>query len=97
MKAPNVAEDIVPIGEFKTRISAMLRRIRESRRPIVITQNGRATAVVMSPVDYEAMVYRENLVDAVNAGLEDVRAGRVIDDAELVAELDARYGKARRR
>jgi len=93
MKAPNLAEDIVPIGEFKTRIASMLRRIRESRRPIVITQNGRATAVVMSPVDYEAMVDREEFLEAVDAGLEDMRAGRVTALKDVEAEFRKRFGR----
>jgi prevent-host-death family protein len=58
MRHPNVAEDLVPIAEFKSHASEMLRRMHETRRPLVITQHGRAAAVVLTPEEYEALCYR---------------------------------------
>ena len=55
MRKPNVAEDLVPIAEFKTHASEMLRRLHDTRRPLVITQHGRAAAVVLAPEEYEAL------------------------------------------
>ena len=46
-----VAEDIVPIGEFKAHLSERIRDLREKGRPTIITQNGRAAAVMLTPED----------------------------------------------
>ena len=44
-----VAEDIVPIGELKAHLSEKIRELRDRRRPFVVTQNGKAAAVLMAP------------------------------------------------
>ena len=49
----NVAEDIVPIGEFKTHASQLVRHLHATGRPVVITQNGKPTAVVVTPAAFE--------------------------------------------
>jgi len=44
-----VAEDIVPIGELKAHLSERIRNLRGRGRPLVVTQNGRAAAVLLAP------------------------------------------------
>ena len=41
MKALEVGRDIVPIGKFKAHVSEVVRELKRTRRPLVITQNGR--------------------------------------------------------
>lgn len=87
MKPIQVSEDILPLGEFKTHASKALRRVRETQRPIVITQNGKPAGVLLSPEEFDRLTERERFVDAVRDGLADVEEGRVFDDADLEAEL----------
>ncbi len=47
MKPIRIQDDIVPIGEFKTHASRILRQLQQDRRPIVITQRGKATGVLV--------------------------------------------------
>ena len=85
MKYPRVAENVVPIGEFKTHASALIRRMRATGYPLVVTQNGRAAAVLVPPEDFDAAGYREHVRAKIRAGLaqadgptfttEQVRAG----------------------
>jgi hypothetical protein len=53
------------------------------RRPFVITVNGRAAAVIMSPTEFDPSTDRSRLVSAAHDGLADSEAGRVITDADL--------------
>lgn len=48
MKQRSVSDDILPIDEFKTRASEVIRRLKRTRRSVVVTQNGRASAVLIS-------------------------------------------------
>ena len=77
MRKVNVAEDIVPIGQFKTHASALLRRMRAQNRPLVITQSGRPTAVVVTPEEFEALGERARVIRKIQAGLTSARAGTV--------------------
>jgi prevent-host-death family protein len=95
-----ISEDIVPIARFKAHLSEIVRGLRTRRRPVVVTQNGEPAAVVLSPEEFDRLAYHARLVDAVEDGLADASAGRVISDAELERIVDRRYGaptRARRR
>ena len=51
------SEDIVPFSECRNNLSTYIARVRETRRPILITQNGRAASYL---VDAELL---DNLFD----------------------------------
>ena len=65
----------------------MLHEIQSSRRPLVITQNGKAAAVLISPSDFDLLTEQARFVEAVQKGLVDVQNGRVLPDEDLGNEL----------
>jgi len=75
-----VSEDIVPLGEFRTHTARVLGRLREGRRAVVITQNGRPAAVLVTPEEYDRLQEHGRFVAAVAEGLADAEAGRLVDD-----------------
>jgi prevent-host-death family protein len=89
VKSLHISEDILAIGEVKAQLSRVLRQLHETQRPIVVTQNGRPAAVLITPDDFDRLRELDQFLDAVHEGLADSEAGRVIDDASLTAELDA--------
>ena len=94
MKAVRIQDDIVPIGEFKTHASRIMRRLQADGRPIVITQRGRAAGVLVSPEDFDRLTERDRFVSAVERGLHDAEEGRVVSNSELTARFEARLAKA---
>ena len=87
-----VSEDIVPLSEFKAHASEWLKRIAQTGAPIVITQNGRAAAVLVSPGEFDALTERGRLLQAVAEGIADADRGRLTDHESMVAEMTSRYG-----
>jgi len=89
MKPLQLAGDILPLGEFKTQASRVLRQLHDSNRPVVITQNGRPAAVLITPEEFDRMQDRDRFLSAIREGIEDADAGRVVDDADLEGALEA--------
>lgn len=87
-----ISEDIFPIGEFKKHASRLFRRVREAKRPIVVTQNGSPVGVIVPPEEYDRMAERARFTAAVEAGLADIDAGRVLSEKEAKAILERRFG-----
>ena len=87
MKPINISRNIISLSDFKNRASKMLNEVQSSHRPIVITQNGKAAAVLLAPADFDALTERARFIDAVEAGLADVQKGRVLADEELGLDL----------
>ena len=46
-------EDIISMSEFRTTLADCVVRTAETHRPIILTQNGRATSVFMNAADWE--------------------------------------------
>lgn len=94
-KSMMVSEDIVPLGEFKTQASKVIGRLRSERRPIVITQNGKPAAVLVTPAEFDRLRDQAEFVTAVREGLADSEVGRVIDDEKLGSLLDRELGRVK--
>lgn len=94
-RAVRISEGIVPISEFKAQATDLLRRVAESGEPLVITQNGKAAGVLLSPRSYDELTERARFLAAIDEGLADVEAGRVHSHEDVVAEMKQRFGKRR--
>ncbi len=93
----HVSEDIVPIAELKAHLSEVVRELPARRRPVVVTQNGKPAAVILSPSEFDRLAYQARFVAAVAEGLDNADAGRTVSDAQLAEILDDRYGALPRR
>ncbi len=93
MKEVQVSSDIVPLGELKSSASRLLRQLKETHRPLVITQNGKPAAVMLRPEDFDALVERQRFVDSVERGLRDVAEGRTYTEEEVEARLLEEFGE----
>jgi prevent-host-death family protein len=87
MKPINISQNIVSLSVFKNKASKMLRDVQSTHRPLVITQNGQAAAVLISPADFDLLTEQVRFVEAVQRGLTDVKNGRVLSDKDLDKEL----------
>lgn len=87
---PKLADDLVPIGQFKSQAASWLKKIGEEDRSIVITQNGRAAAVVMSPREFDQIRYGQRFVEEVARGLADADAGSTLTTAQVRKHLATR-------
>jgi prevent-host-death family protein len=95
MRAIKVAEDIVPVGEFKGQAARWLRHAAETGQPVVITQNGKPAGVLVSPTEYDRLTERERFLESVALGLGDAKAGRTMDSKELLRRLGERRSAGR--
>jgi prevent-host-death family protein len=95
MKNISISRDIVPIAEFKASLSKWFRNLRNSGHPLVITHNGRPAGVLLSPDEYDELVYERAFLDSVARGISDAENGNVYGAKELKAALSEKRKKAR--
>lgn len=89
MKDFNAAHSIVPLGEFKAKAAGLLKALDD---PLIVTQNGRAAAVVLSPESFEELRERIRFLEAIAEGVADADAERVADHADVRTWLKS-WGK----
>jgi prevent-host-death family protein len=79
----SIEDDIRPVTYLKARAADLLEQVNETRRPVVITQNGEPRAVLQDPKSYESMRKALGLLKLLSQGEEDVRRGRTRPQDEV--------------
>jgi prevent-host-death family protein len=89
--AAHVFEELVPVSDFEAHAADLLRRVAETGRRLVITENGKAAGVLLSPAEFDRLSERTRFVAAVEEGLADADAGRLRPHEEVVARMSERF------
>jgi len=83
---------IVPVTDLRQDAAAVLRRVQTSDEPLVITQRGRAAAVMISVDAYERGEHERRLLRLLLRGEQEIAADAGYDlDAVLAEEALARH------
>ena len=96
-KTLRVSEDLVPVSDFKARAADLLKRVTKTGQPLVITQNGKAAGVLVSPARFDELTERERFADSVREGVADLDAGRSHTHAQVVEGLKNRRASRKKR
>jgi prevent-host-death family protein len=86
-------EDIKPISYMKSRAAELLRTVGETRRPVVITQNGEPKGVLVDVASYQELRDAVLLMKLIAQGEADVRAGRTVPQGEVFRKLRGRLSE----
>lgn len=78
----NLKEAIEPVTVLKTKSAELIRKAHESGQPIVITQNGKATAVLQDVTSYQRQREALLLLKFLARGDRDARQGNLLSDAD---------------
>ena len=81
------SSQIKPISYLKANAAEILRELAEMRKPLVITQNGEARAVIQDVASYEETQETLALLKILAVGNRQVEAGQVKPVAEVVDRL----------
>jgi len=80
--------NIVPISDLRQGAAALLKKVKDSREPIVVTQRGRAAAVLLSVDEYERGEQEKEILKMLVQGEKEIAAGVGHDLDEILAEAD---------
>jgi len=81
---------IKPISYLKANAAEVLLELNEQRRPLVITQNGEAKAVLQDVASYEETQETLALLKMLALGNQQIAQGKVKPLAEVMKRLRAR-------
>ncbi len=78
----DITEDIQALTTFRNNSAAFLRRLKKTRRPLVLTVNGKAAAVVQDAAAYQRLLdiaAQADATEGIRQGRDDVMQGRTRD------------------
>ena len=94
----DITKDIQSLTNFRRKSGQFLKEMKKSKRPVVLTVNGKATAVIQDAESYQRLLdsaARADVYEAIRQGLDDVVHGRSRPARQVFDELRRRHGVSR--
>ena len=82
------SEDIVPFSECRNNLSTYIARVRETRRPILITQNGRAASYLVDAELLDNLFDQMELTRDIEISRREFAEGKGIPHEEVMRSID---------
>jgi prevent-host-death family protein len=92
--------DTCPLTEFRRDAAGYLKRLRKSKKPLLLTQDGRAAGVVMSTAEYDRLMAEMEAAEvraALDQAFEEMKAGKGRPADVVFRELRAELLPKKRR
>lgn len=94
MQRVQLDKDIQPLSEFRANAASMIEKIKTEHRPLVITQHGKSSAVLLDVSDYEKMVDTIELLQEINQARQEIEDGKGIPHEEVMSSLKDRLSRS---
>jgi prevent-host-death family protein len=94
----DITKDIQSLTTFRRRSGDFMKQLKKSKRPVVLTVNGKAAAIVQDAKAYQRLLdlaARADAEEGIRQGLEDVKKGRTRPARDFFAEFEAKHGISR--
>lgn len=92
----NVIRDIQSVSVFKRDASKILKQLKKTKQPVILTVNGKADAVIMDAESYQNLVEAKEYAESVavlKERIEELNSGGECQTMEEVfSELAKEYG-----
>jgi prevent-host-death family protein len=88
-KLPN----IIPVSDLRQDAARILKQLKNNKEPLIITQRGRATAVMIGVDTYEKLEHEKEILRLLAKGDREIEAGEGYDLDSVLAEADALLAK----
>jgi prevent-host-death family protein len=90
----DLSKDIHSLTDFKRKTGTLVKRLRKTGHPLVLTVNGRAELVVQDARSYQKLLdwmERIETIAGVRRGLEEMEAGKGRPAKEVLEEVRRKY------
>ena len=90
----DINKDTQPMTTFRNHSSEIMQHLKETRRPVILTVNGKAAAVVQDAEAYQHLLdlaAEASAAEGIRQGIEDARGGRTRPARAVFDEVRGEY------
>jgi len=93
MQKFKIDQDIRSMSEVRNAMASYIKQVRNTKRPVIITQHGRGVAVLLGANEFEAMQEQIELLSDVQTSLNQVAKGEGVSHQKAKDKLLKRVPK----
>jgi len=87
MRKLRPTEDVQPLTAFRANAASFVEQVRQTRRPLILTQHGKCAAVLLGAAEYEALLDELELLRDVRNAEDQIDSGQGITHEQAVERL----------
>lgn len=76
-------EDVYQISEFRTNTAGLIDKIKNTKRPILLTQNGKGTAILLDVKAFDELIEKTEFITGIAKCLDDIQKGKIVNHSEV--------------
>ena len=80
--------NILPVSDLRQDAAKILKKLRNNQEPIIITQRGRAAAVIIGVEAYEKSEHDKEILRLLAKGEKEIESGEGYDLDTVLSEAD---------
>ena len=80
--------DIIPVSDLRQDTAKIMKHLQDSKEPLIITQRGRAAAVMISVEAYKQSEHDKELLRLLAKGDREIEIGEGYNLNDVLAEAD---------
>ncbi len=91
----DITKDIQPMTTFRNNSAEILQHVKTSQRPVILTVNGKAAAVLQDADSYQRLLdlaAGASAAEGIRQGRDDAANGRTEPATSVFDELRVKYG-----
>jgi len=91
----DILKDILPMTTFRNHSADIMQHLKETKRPVILTVNGKAAAVVQDAEGYQHLLdlaAEASAAEGIRQGLEDLKRGQTRPASEVLGDLRGTHG-----
>jgi len=93
MQRVKLDTDIRPLSDFRANVASIIDEIRNTKRPMIITQHGKSAAVMLDVTEYESLLDKVELLSEINISETDIQNGKGINHKDVKKMIYKRVSK----
>lgn len=86
-------QDVKPISEFRANAASLVQQVQRTKRPLVITQQGRSAAVLLDVSEYEKLLAKLDLLQDIHVAEDQIDSGHGLSHRSARKKSLERIGK----
>ena len=75
-------QDIRPMSDFRSNVTGFIKQVHSTKRPIVITQHGKSSAILMDVKEYQSLLDKIEILQDVQLAEQQLSEGKSISHSD---------------
>lgn len=83
-------QDIQPLSEFRSKVAFYFDKVKRTKRPLIITQNGKSSAILLDVSSYQSLVNKLEVLEDIKLAEDQIAQGMEISHREVKKKFTKR-------